>query len=376
VNHTDGWLSYNGLIIRVSSTDASDLIWLQEFLSPQFEPVEGVSSDCSARLTSDSRQYEEILDREAQPDGAEVGCFAQDSSLVRLPLWRSLTGDRVVFDKHLRVLYIVKRERAEVDLLTLADNLSRRTALMRVVREYAMNGARLTGRLIIHGSAFALDGGGVIIAGPKHAGKTTLLMYMLKQGGAEYVSNDRVVVSFEQAGPTMRGMPTIVAVRQETLEMLPDVHHRLLAAGYNYRLTLAETKRGPLRPARPGKDGRYTLSPAQFCELLQVRAAARASVRALLFPRVTGGSGTIELEELPAEEAAVRLNQSLFGAGPSREGSELFVPTGCGPGADPGARGGLSLALTSKVPSFECRLGRDAYQSGIAATGMVRRLLG
>jgi len=102
----------------------------------------------------------------------------------------------------------------------------------------------------------------------------------------------------------MRGMPTIVTVRQQTLEMFPPLYRRLLASSYHSRLTLSETGQRPLQAARPGEDGHFNLGPAQFCQLLQASPIAQGQVQALVFPRVTGGSGTIELEQLSAEAAA------------------------------------------------------------------------
>jgi hypothetical protein len=368
--NNDRNFSYNGLTIRVSSDNASHLNWLEEFLCPHFEVVEDLSHDCRIALADDDQRYQDILNRGAQPDGRLVDCFALDSGLVRLPLWKSLGSEQSIFDEERRVFYIVQQNQTEVSLLTSTNNMAARNALMRVVRELAMNHSHRTGRLAIHGSAFMVGDRGVMIAGPKGAGKTTLLIHVLRQGEAEYLSNDRVIVTFDAAGPTMRGMPTIVTVRQQTLDMFPDLRSRLLGSSFHPRLSLSETRHWPHRVVRPEKDGRFNLSPAQFCELLQVSPGAQGKLQAIVFPRVTRESGTIHLEQLSAEAAAVRLIDSLFSAHSAQKVSNVFVHSTSASHPDEAALQDLCLKLTSQVRCFECRLGWQAYQSKASAAMM------
>ena len=182
--------SYNGLTVRVSSDDASHLRWLEEFLYPQFEINQGVSPDCTVVLIADTQQYEDMLKKGAQSDGKQIDCFALESGVVRLPLWASESDGPIIFDERLGAFYEVNQGIAEIRILTANSDNRARTSLMRVVRELAMNHSHRTGSLIIHGSAFLVGGRGVIIAGPKRAGKTTLLIHALRQGMADYASNE------------------------------------------------------------------------------------------------------------------------------------------------------------------------------------------
>jgi len=374
-SETDRNFSYNGLTVRVSSTDSSHLTWLEEFLSPHFEVRDGSVFDCRVVLTADTQRYENIRGRGTQPDGIQIDCFALDSSVVRLPLWMSSSDEQIIFDEKFRVFYVISGNRPDFSILTHDNNMRARTPLMRVVREFAMNHAHRSGCLVIHGSAFVVGGRGVVIAGPKRAGKTTLLIHVLRQAGAQYLSNDRVVVSCEETGPTMRGMPTIVTVRQQTLEMFPLLYRRLLATSYHSRLTLSETTQRTLQSARPGDDGRFNLSPAQFCHLLQTSLVAQGQVQALVFPGVTGKSGSIELEQLPAKAAAARLADSLFGGPSGRITSDVFTLYGSGSCPDQATLESLCRRVTSRVRCFECRLGEEAYQNEASATTFLRQVL-
>ena len=77
-----------------------------------------------------------------------------------------------------------------------------RVALMRVVREYAMLYATQAGWLILHAAAVCVGGDAFVIAGPKRAGKTTLLLHALRNEQGAYVSNDRVALGAEPSGVT------------------------------------------------------------------------------------------------------------------------------------------------------------------------------
>ncbi len=367
--------SYHGLTIAVSSSNAGHLIWLEEFLSPQFEVSQRSSHDCRISLVCDTQRYDEILARGPRLDGGQAVCFVLDTGLVQLPLWKSPTSDRIIFDERLKTFYLVSTSDARIDLLTPAGNLAARTALMRVVRELAMSHSHRTGRLVIHGAAFVVGNTGVIIAGPKGAGKTTLLVHALHQAGVDYVSNDRVVVSNETEGPMARGMPTIVRLSTGTVEMFPHLLPRLRARSYHHRLTLSEIAQKHVGSATPLPRERLSLSPAQFCELLQVHPAAEGELRALVFPIVTGNRGTVDLTRVSPPAAAVRLAESLLHARAPHRVSDVFDVAAGGSCADGVGLEKLSLRLASHVRCFECRLGQEAYHDAAAAAGLIGHVM-
>jgi len=368
--------AYNGLTIRVYSGNPSHLSWLEEFLSPQFQLLGEGTSECIVSLTGDDQLFREVFRRGARSDGGRVDCFALDSNLVRLPLWQSLSPDQIIFDPQFRVFYVVNPGGAETEMLTRANSLAARISLMRVTREFAMNHSHRAGCLIIHGSAFVVGDRGVIIAGPKRAGKTTLLIHALRGGAAAYLSNDRVVASFDGTAPMLRGMPTVVTIRRQTLEMFPDLLDRLLERSYRSRLSLSELKEGRFQPVQPGENGDFYLNPAQLCALLEVVSVAQAQAEAMVFPRVTGRAGTIEIEQLSVEAAASRLTESLFSADSAQKVSAVFVPPGDVPNPDRATLEDLCLKFASEVRCFECRLGDDAYRSAGSAARLIHDVVG
>src|SRR5262245_26417587 len=366
---------YRDLTVSVSTADPAQLSWLEEFLCPQFAIVHSGSPNCHVAVVMDTREYIDTFRRGPRPDGRQINCFALDTGLVRLPMWQSLDDTQVIFDREFKLFYVVSPDRSQLLILAPSGSRSVRIALMRVVREFAMTSSIRAGALIIHGAAFEVGDRGVVIAGPKKAGKTTLLMHVLQHAAARFVSNDRIVAAWEDGGPTLHGMPTIVTVRQQGARRLRFLHERLLASSYHERYSLAEMDQRIGRVRRPDQYGRWSMSPAQFCELLQVRPIARVPACALVFPRVTGQPGTIELTRLSAEEAAVLLAGALFRAHSSLKTAEMLTSADGTP-RERASFDDLCRQLASGVRSFTCALGREAYQSGDSVEALVGQMIG
>jgi hypothetical protein len=301
-----------------------------------------------------------------------MDCFLNDSHVIRLPRWNSEGGGTVVFQESLHVLYGVQGDGRLISLLSPEGNLGARTALMRVVRELAMSHSRQTGGLLLHAAALSLGSRGLIITGPKRAGKTTLLAYLLRETRGSYVSNDRLLVS-RRTPYTARGMPTIITLRQSTLDRLASLHRAVLAGAYHFQRTLSEVALGG-PPPTPWKDGSRGLSPAQFCAGLGVGSRAECTPAVLLFPRIASDVGVGRLRDLPRDRAAERLQHCLLGGAFPGTISELFaLPT------DPSPPGPEELAemcreLVGRVQCLECELGETAYGSRTLAAECVRAI--
>lgn len=367
--------AYKGLTVRVQSDDPAHLLWLEEFLTPSFTLMEEAEADRTVVVTVDDRGYDEAFRRGPHSDGHQVDCFMLDSGPVRLPVWVSASVERVIFDERFKVFYLVSRDGAQIGILTASQNQAARIALMRVVREFAMMHSWTGTRLIIHGAAFAVGESGVIIAGPKGAGKTSLLIHSLQDAGARFITNDRVVVDLAGAEPMLHGMPTIVTIRDQTLDLFPELGKRLLQGGYDHRFTLTETIPEETRAVRSQRGRPIDLTPAQFCTLLDVSMREQSPVRALLFPRVTEGDDGLHLRELSAQAAGERLSMALFGARSSQRTSQVFTSASHLPCIDHASLENLCAVLTARIRCFDCWLGRQAYQKGTAGADFIKQAL-
>jgi hypothetical protein len=363
-------LAFGGLRILAEAAPGH-LEWLEEFLGPAFERTGGgCEADWRVSLVEDRERYRQALDR--GPADGTLEAFAFDAKVVGLPRWRTGNADIGLFDAARGLLFEVGYASRTVTVLTEPGTADGRISLMRVVRELSMNRAQRRGGLLLHAAAMAIGDRGIVITGPKGAGKTSLLIHALRARSARYVSNDRVVVP--AAGrPSATGVPTIVALRRGTLDLFPSLAARAAASGYAYRLTLEEALAAGARPADPrGKPD--SLSPAQLCRLLDVPALACSEIAAIVFPRVTGESGTLALRWLTEAEVEEEIPDMLFGVRGGRFTSSVFADP-ADPPPDLGALVERCRDLASRLPCLECRLGLEAFDAGGAADDLIAAIL-
>jgi hypothetical protein len=349
--------TFAGRSIRVEGP-AADLAWLTEFLVPQFGVGPAVRLGQRVRLLVDSDQYARLASRGPHPDRTSVSCFTLDSGNVLATRWNGLNGEFVVFDETIDVFY--RRPGGEPELVeALAAEASgrARVAVMRIVRELGMGYARQRGSLLVHGAALSVGGRAFVIAGPKAAGKTTLLVHLLLRTGGKFITNDRVGMAAEGGQVLALGIPTIVSLRTSFGVWFPALEERLRRARYHHRFTLDESH--ALLPDLGGPQPPLlrSLSPRQFCHLLGSNAEAVAPVTALLFPCVASDVSGVVVEALPRDEALARLNRSLL---PSAPPDAMFDVDG----AERSPRSVTAEDLVARLPSFECRLGTHAYENG------------
>jgi hypothetical protein len=337
--------------------------WLAEFLSPWFSVGAEAAYTATVTFRTTPGAHKEAAGAWTRhANQAEVDCFVLDSRVVRHPAWRDLDGGWTIVDHELDAVYRVAPDAARVEVMAGSGVPAARVALMRVVRELATAEALRNGALLLHAAALVRDGQGILLVGPKRAGKTTLLLRALAVPGTAFIANDRVVVDGTRDA-VARGMPSIVSVRPEVLAPMPSVAARLRALGYHHSLTMAEARHaGSGQPSGGGAD----LSPAQLCDLLGVRATSAAPVRAVVFLFASPGLGQLSLERLSGPAVLLSLMDGLFG-GRTIPVSEVFA------GSSRNDRGHGTTAeqqcrlLLAHVPAFACRFDPTTVDDSAAA---------
>lgn len=365
-------LSYDGLDFQLTA-ESGHLEWLEEFLRPAFALSAGRVAAARIEVWDDETRYQALLARGEKPGAAPADTFALDSSVIQLPRWNG--PDVTLYDEGYRLFYQIDPSRRQIRLVTFPGNRAVRVPLMRVVRELAMNDAHQRRRLLLHASAVRFGRFGIVIAGPKAAGKTTLSSALLRTPGVDYIANDRVLAKLDGPLPSVLGMPSVVTVRPRTLELFPRLRRDLENSAYHARYSIREAESRSPRTAKPWGDGRYGLSPAQWCRLFRVKAVAGAPFSALLFPSITRRSGGAELRRLATRDAAKRLPDALLAAGSWRKHSDVFAL----PGAEIPSEEVLRdrcIDLAERVPCFECRLGLQAYENDDSGRRLLDRVVG
>jgi hypothetical protein len=369
---------FAGVTVGVASPDPALLAWLEEFLRPAFELTDAASSDRWVVLDTDDARLALARARGPLPGAPPVPGFIRDGGPVSLPEWGGGGPDeQVLFDPDYQAFYRIHGPTGRVTVLAgVRPNLTR-VAVMRVVRELALAATRAEEGVLLHAAAVAVEGRGVVLAGPERAGKTTLLLHLLQVPGAAFAANDRVLVHATGGGAAMlRPVPTIVTIRAETLGTFPAIAARIRASGWWHARTLAECDEpGARRPALT-PDGAATLSPAQLCRVTGTSAIADTRLWRVIFPRVTAGATGIRLQRLSAEEAAGRLRAALFGGPAGARRRTAFGAADRDGAVAEAERHRQTAELARRVPCHEARLGAAAFGGPAAAMALVTALAG
>jgi hypothetical protein len=357
---------YDGFEARVRTASPTLLAWLQEFLEPWFT-ARNDRGDAGLPCIDVESDAEPLSDRlaAAEPTGRAVEVFTRDEPQPPWPLVRAGDAGELAVEPRGRIAIGVgagSGPARAIRALAAAERPHGRLAALRVLRELASAHALARGALPVHGAALADPDGVTLFVGPKKAGKSTLLLHALLQGGARYVSNDRVFADASARGANVRGMPTIVSLREGTLALAPRLRDELDSKAWHWSATLAETHahRRSGEPA-PGASDRWPpgLSPPQLCALLGVEAEAGGPLARIVFPEIgaPADGARFGLRRLAAEDAAARLLATGLVAG------GRLAPFVAG---DAACAGGDALAETARAlaaaaPCFACALGPDAY---------------
>jgi hypothetical protein len=309
-------------------------------------------------LIVDAATYDDILPRGRVGQTPPVEGFATDSQAPSWERWCVTETERVFRDLEEPLFYVVAGGGTRVTIVVRERTSKCRTALMRVVRELAMVGVVSSGGTVVHGAAVRARDGVVVLSGPKRSGKTTLLMALLHAAAAHYVSNDRCVLRAGEAGVVVRGLPTLVSIRRDTLDHFPAARRRL------------DTIRPDL--ARDWADRTsFSLGPPAFRALMGgCPGASGGPLRALIFPRLSDAPERLALCRLGPDAARTRFRQGLFRANRPSQLGDVFVS----PAVAGGGGGDVERWIAERVPCFDARLGGGAPPDGAECRALLEQV--
>lgn len=347
-------LSRAGLTIRVETADRADREWLEENLTPSFRV--GCSGP-AARVVSktvDPGMHRALLEAGPVSPAARVGCFGFDGHGGTCTRWSA--APTTLYDDELDVFYRLGGEGTRVEVVAPSARPSTRIALLRLVREFASDRIASEGMLLLHAAAMEHDGRGLLIVGPKRAGKTSLLIHCLHDPGSRFIANDRAVVSGDGLRQwRLGGMPTVVSIRPGTVELLQRPAFSA-ACRWSARMTLGEAL-VPAGGAPPTPGQPLSISPRQLCHLVEVGCVESSPLRAIVFPRIDTGREGVRIARLSADGARGRLRPHLL----RPAGTVFRAASGVTDAATPSED--VLAALEASIPAFECLLGREAFSS-------------
>jgi hypothetical protein len=344
-----------GVPIAFETADRAVLDYVVEYFDPWFEVLGTKQAEWQAvwtvRLEADGAAYAALAG--AAPPAPEFQpCFAHDQRVLSLPAW-SCAGETVVRDAD-RACFLRLR-RGRVEIVGLPESRRWRFTLLWVFQELAAMRLRRE-HLDLHAASVAADGRGIVIAGAKGAGKTTLSFYLMQGGGNAMIANDRTFVG----GPpncVVRGMPTAVKILAPTLARHPQLCEGLPPVARPYLYSEAE-----LLSALPSKEPVGSvdtiLTPGQVAARLGANRWCDARLRVVLFPEICAEVATWSFERLATDDTTAALEGNLYGAIHATRPETLFEALGDGHSPMPD---GLASRVAVDVPAFRLRLGPDAY---------------
>jgi hypothetical protein len=262
-----------------------------------------------------------------------------------------------------------------------ADSVARTVRVRCLAPDVALHwGARLIrqvitaelvrrGAVYAHGAALDYHGAGVLILGPRGAGKTTTLLSVLHYIGGAYVSNDRLLISRNRTGGGIEALPwpTHLRAGTGTLRALPELTVRL-----------PECLRS--RPADQAAGGqKIRIDPAWFSHLGRDGTVGRECRPALMiWPELRLGARATMAEPVrPADVSRTLTRTRMFMHDPAT-GSQSRVNhwlTGLPPvgQADENLRA-AAASLASEVPCYRLLAGPDTEDLARCVAGVLRNL--
>jgi len=347
--------------VAVETEDAGASRWLAEFVTPWFEPCSAAASACTVRFTPSRSLYESAERRRATASTLLFPCFGLDRADVSLPGWTD-GGATIVADDELGSFYRVQA--AAVEVIARPDDPSARIGLMRVVRELLVAGRLAIDPLLdLHAAAFETPVGAILLAGPKAAGKTTLLAHFLRGGGVALIGNDRVLVDVQAAPPVVLGVPVLVSIRERTLALFPELRRtpgERPAVWHSGERALSSISERPR--AHPPRS--FGLTPAQLALRCTSATARSAPVAAIVFPEIDPACKQWAVEPLAADIGSRYLLDSRYGEGATPRSQTIFERMMSRGGSRSDDTAVRAARLSTAVRLIRCRLGSRAYANG------------
>lgn len=373
--HREVRWSYGSFQVDVRGP-ASAILWLAEFFEPAFETRDesacGLWDDeagdvrWAVDLVEDAEELASLRARVSGADARPLDAFTLDGNFTQLPTWSESVARRLVLEPGAGAIFRV--DAPERRLRIVASSLRGdaggrvRLATMRVIRELATVATLERGALPLHAAAFMTDVGVFAACGPKRSGKSSLLVHALSCG-ASFVANDR---AFLEPGSrdVLRGMPTLVMLRDGTLDLFPALRAAYDERAFDRARTIAECAPGIERnkPVAGAGHDRPGLTPTQLRELARCSASWGGPLRAFLFPTLDAGANGLRLERMDAPAASRALKASLLLPSSPPRLSAVFAN---GSVATSEALSAACDAAAERVPAFLCRLGPDAYETDL-----------
>ncbi len=220
---------------------------------------------------------------------------------------RQPTGRRcyvVVTDnvEHQPGAYAVAAQGHRIDLFTHNGTARPHRYPIRLIREVMLRTYEDMGGVIFHAAGVDVGGAGVMICGPRGAGKTTVAAMLLRSTGAGLLSNDRLIA---YPGDRVVAVPLPVPTGRGTIEAFPELEHVV-------RRTTATDAELDRMPANFGSTVKHACTARQFAQAFRAGLVSASALRLVVAPRLVDTREPAQSRRLSEAEACQVVAANCF----------------------------------------------------------------
>lgn len=256
--------AFDKLIFEILGDEKTILEKLYYYSEPYFENV--TETDCRRYkninielieikiLKSNSVLYENIEKK--------------DSKVLGYSYWEKRNNHFIFFDHYSSSSYFEMIENKKKIIFYYSDKACAAYDLFRLMRNIAVKKLSKAG-ILVHGSCFVKNDGGVLVIGDKFAGKTTLMLSAVcKYKDVSFVTND--VGYYNVTSGKYYGIPKAISIRQITIDKMNLALNSTYQ--YNYRKNVQKDWKTKVK-----------ISTKEFSDQLSVQLRAITDIRIIIY---------------------------------------------------------------------------------------------
>ncbi len=300
------WIQVPGLTVQITidstAYDPSDLQWIDENLSnlscnPQSQTTRLGSPKPRPLALTLRRNLATYQSLRAQRSTFTLPnpCFSLHDKEIATYSNPNLTN--TIYDSELDVFYLNRSQDTDkvphIEVIARTQQPSARVAILRIVREFSSHRLLAKGWIPLHASAVTFHDRAILILGQRRAGKSTLMLQLLRDFNCKYIANDRVFIDpIETPKPGVYPIPGVVNVRASSLALFPpqttntDAKCNLwsnVCSSWRARQTLAEAQAIHSSSSHPTLSD-LSLSTHQYLHLVGSQQVSFAPAALFVFP--------------------------------------------------------------------------------------------
>ncbi len=177
-------------------------------------------------------------------------------------------------------------------------------------RNYLAHHSQLAKLPLLHASLVNLNNKGILLASNSRQGKTTLMVYLLEEQGAEFIGDENIILDTTHNQPNGLYVPRTPRVRFSTIAQsgLSKVLKNVELANATQYIDPDAIER-IISSKSFHVDAGMAFSRKSFCDFLQVDSRGSSEIDLVLFPTYSSGN-SLNAKKIPFDEGVLRLSNT------------------------------------------------------------------